>query len=76
MTASWGTDRGAGTRSLYDNFYAASLDEAEALARVKIAEARQTISQVVDARRLRLAMRDATIAAAHARHGEITDTDE
>jgi hypothetical protein len=56
-------------------FRAATMEAAEAAALAALAEARQTIGAIVSSRVARLATRAATIAMAHARHGEITDAD-
>jgi hypothetical protein len=59
-----------------EKFRAPTLASAEAQALVWLIGVKAEISSILAKRELRLAKREATIAAAHAAHGEITDTDE
>jgi len=56
-------------------FRAPTLEAAEAAARAWGANVEAVIRPIVSARTTRLIKRDATIAAAHARHGEVTPED-
>jgi hypothetical protein len=78
LAYSWGytPDGSPGVRARRKVFRAATLEAAEAAARAWAAEAQAVIQTVVSARATRLAKREATIAAAHARHGEVEVTAE
>jgi hypothetical protein len=73
LTGQWGylgEDRRRRERTR--TFFAPTLAYAEAAARAWHAEGTAVISSVLSARMVRLAQREATIAAAHAVHGEVT----
>jgi hypothetical protein len=67
---------GGNHRMTEEGFRAPTLASAEAQARGWLIGVKAEISAILAKRELRLAKRAATIAAAHAAHGEITDTDE
>jgi hypothetical protein len=77
LNYNWGyTPAGSpGVRVRRTVFREPTLEASEAAARAWGAEAQAVIQSVVSARATRLAKREATIAAAHARHGEVTPED-